>query len=704
MSGIVLSAATRQSLLAAKDTAELLGMTQNRLATGKKVNSALDNPTSFFTAAGLDARATDISNLLDSISNGVQAIQAANTGITSIQKLVDSAKSVANQALQTTVGYSAKSSIAATAITGATASNLLGNATSASVDGTAVTTAKARTAYTAATVTAASAVNNDNTGTAAAITTSTKLTGTAGSSSDALSSKITTSDTLTVNGKTITFAAGSAPAAGAVAAGSGVSGNLVTDGAGNSTVYIGDTTTGTGTVGDVLNAIDIAIGNKSVAISSGAATLSTASGATAASITGGKVSVSTGTAQALDLAGSALAKIGLTAATTALGGGTLTTNGTLAGTTQLGSTTPGSGTSLGTAFAANDTVTVNGKTLTFKASGAAGANEINVTDDVSTLLSKIDGLSGGSGSSVTAGKITLNTGTASDLAITSSNTAALGALGLPTAGVSQARSTALSGLTLNIASTGGGTATAITFGKSAGQVSTLAELNTALSANNLQAIVDSAGAISITTTNEAASSTVGAVTGTATASGKAFAGLTATGPVADNSAQATRTSLVTQYNNILDQIKTTAQDSGFNGVNLLNGDTLKLTFNETGKSTLNIQGVSADFGGLGLSKLTADNFKDNAATNKVVGTLNNASTTLRSHASTFGSNLSIVQNRQEFSKNLINVLQTGSSNLTTADLNEEAANSQALATRQSLAISALSLANTAQQNVLQLLR
>ena len=109
-SNIVLTAAVRQNLLSLQGTAEMLSTTQTRLASGKKVNSALDNPTNFFTAAGLDARASDISNLLDSIGNGVQVLQAANTGITSLQKLVDSAKSVANQALQTTVGYSTKSS------------------------------------------------------------------------------------------------------------------------------------------------------------------------------------------------------------------------------------------------------------------------------------------------------------------------------------------------------------------------------------------------------------------------------------------------------------------------------------------------------------------------------------------------------------------------------------------------------------------
>src|SRR3979409_72571 len=131
MSGIVLSSSVRQNLLSLQSTADLLATTQSRLATGKKVNSALDNPTNFFTASALDNRASDISNLLDGISNGGQVLQAANTGITSLQKLVDSAKSVANQALQATVGYSAKSSITTAAIAGATAGDLRGTGAAA---------------------------------------------------------------------------------------------------------------------------------------------------------------------------------------------------------------------------------------------------------------------------------------------------------------------------------------------------------------------------------------------------------------------------------------------------------------------------------------------------------------------------------------------------------------------------------------------
>jgi Bacterial flagellin C-terminal helical region len=92
-----------------------------------------------------------------------------------------------------------------------------------------------------------------------------------------------------------------------------------------------------------------------------------------------------------------------------------------------------------------------------------------------------------------------------------------------------------------------------------------------------------------------------------------------------------------------------------------------------------------------LLSLQSTDFIDNSATNKVI-------------ASALGSNLSIVQIRQDFSKNRINVLQTGLSNLTLADTNEEAANSQALSTRQSTAVSVLAPANQSQQSVLQLLR
>jgi flagellin-like hook-associated protein FlgL len=388
MSGIVLSASVRQNLLSLQSTAELLSTTQNRLASGKKVNTALDNPTNFFTAQGLDNRASDINNLLDAIGNGVQVLQAANTGITSLQKLVDTAKSIANQVLQTTVGYSPKSTVSSSAALGGTAANL-------------------------------------------------------------------------VDGVTIK-------------------------------------------AGDVLS----------------------------------------------------------------------------------------------------------------------------------------------------------------------------------------------------IAATGGGTPTAITFGAN----ESLDQLNAALAPNNLSAGLDANNKLVITTLNDAASSTIAAVTYTNTGGGTVTFGAVAA-PVADVNSQTTRANLVSQYNNIIAQITTTSQDASFNGINLLNGDDLKLTFNETAKSTLNIRGVTYDAAGLGLAPLTGGtDFLDNDSAKAVIAKISSASGVLRSEASALGSNLSIVQIRQDFSKNLIVVLQTGSANLTLADSNEEAANSQALSTRQSIAVSALALSNQSQQSVLKLLQ
>ena len=101
MSDIVLSAGVRSNLLQLQQTSTLISSTQTKLATGKRVNSALDNPNNFFTAQGLDNRANDLNNLLDSMATGINTIQAANNGISAITKLVQSAQSLASQAQQT---------------------------------------------------------------------------------------------------------------------------------------------------------------------------------------------------------------------------------------------------------------------------------------------------------------------------------------------------------------------------------------------------------------------------------------------------------------------------------------------------------------------------------------------------------------------------------------------------------------------------
>ncbi|WP_232630634.1 flagellin N-terminal helical domain-containing protein [Methylobacterium sp. Leaf118] len=178
-----------------------------------------------------------------------------------------------------------------------------------------------------------------------------------------------------------------------------------------------------------------------------------------------------------------------------------------------------------------------------------------------------------------------------------------------------------------------------------------------------------------------------------------------------------RSKLADQFNSLLTQITQLAKDSSFNGVNLIsNGDAsnkLHIAFNEKDTSNLDIQGQDLTSDGLDLKAIEANSgatangqgkFLLDTDIKTTLSSLSAASDTLRSASSTFGSNLSVVQNRQTFSKNLINVLDQGAGNLTNADLNVEAANSQALSTRQSLGISALSLANQAQQSILQLLR
>ncbi len=396
-SDITLTSATRQNLLSLQDTAALQATTQGRLSTGKKVSSALDNPVTFFTSQSLDQRSGDLSSLLDGISNGIQTIQAANQGITSIQKLVDQAKSVANQALSTQI----------------------------------TTTGTASTAF-AASTTAATTIN------------------------------------LFVNG------------------------------------------------------------------ASTAATIPT----------------------------SATIDQAITALNTAVGAGSFSKDTT------------------GTKIIINASSDVE---------FATAADQTNL------------GFANGSGAGTTYG---------------------------------------------------------------------------------------------------------------ATTSAAQSADLTVSGVSA-------RSSLASQFNSLLTQIDQLATDASYNGVNLIAGkgtnNNLTINFNPKGNSSLIVQSLDETSNGLGLKAITSTsassggivgqgNFLLNKDINSTLNSLTTASNQLRSDSSTFGSNLSVVQNRQDFTKNLINVLDTGSANLTNADLNEEAANSQALSTRQSLGISALSLANTAQQGILQLLR
>lgn len=162
----------------------------------------------------------------------------------------------------------------------------------------------------------------------------------------------------------------------------------------------------------------------------------------AASMTSaGNIQITTNTTQDITVTGAAAGLLGISSVTR--GGNVLSTPAITAGTLLGGAATPGGSEVLSTGFhaasvgppaVAADTITVNGSTLTFMASGASGPNQINVTDDITTLLGKIDFLSGASGSSISNGVITLQTGTANPkLDVTSSNSNAFAALGFTSA-------------------------------------------------------------------------------------------------------------------------------------------------------------------------------------------------------------------------------------------------------------------------------
>ena len=99
LSNIALTSAMRANLYSLQKTNNLMELTQNRLSTGKKVNSALDDPISYFAAEAHTQRASDLSGLKDEMGEGIQTITAANNGIEAITDLVASAKALAQAAL-----------------------------------------------------------------------------------------------------------------------------------------------------------------------------------------------------------------------------------------------------------------------------------------------------------------------------------------------------------------------------------------------------------------------------------------------------------------------------------------------------------------------------------------------------------------------------------------------------------------------------
>jgi flagellin len=508
MSGITLTAGVRQNLLSLQSTAELLNTTQNRLATGKKVNNAFDNPTAFFTSQSLTNRSNSLSALLDQIGQAQQTLQSANQGLTSITSLLQQALSVAQQALQS----AGPSTLSYGAIT--VNGSLAG--------GTGETFAKVASAATTLTSNAslghADSLTIIDAGTTVGVTLA---------ATDTIASIITK-----VNGT--------------AGLGSGGSASASTDGIGHLQIVANNASDGLLSVTD------------------------------------------------------------------------------LTGDTKLG--------------AANTAVTAQSTSLFNLLSGNGGYT---------------------------------------------------------------------SGDALTLSVSGGATQT-INFGTATGQVQTLAQLNTALqslsglTSSSASGTAVSLGVASSTAANSLAIGTSGSTGATEILHELGLTAGTSNGTPVSSGNSSTRSTLQTNFNNLLTQIDQLAGDSSYNGVNLLKGDNLQVVFNENNTASLTIQGVTYNSAGLGLSAITGTGFQANSNINATITSINTALTNVQAQTETFGTNASTIQVRQDFTKNLINTLTTGSDNLVLADQNQESANLLTLQTRQQLSISALSISNQAQQAVLKL--
>jgi flagellin-like hook-associated protein FlgL len=331
-------------------------------------------------------------------------------------------------------------------------------------------------------------------------------------------------------------------------------------------------------------------------------------------------------------------------------------------------------------------------------------------EGISTIISRINGTSGlGPNGAVTASldatgkflRLTSNSTDVSFQVLASAAATSLGVAGGTGTSTNLLQAVpSLAGTILQVQATGGGTKT-VNFGNGAGQVSTLEEFQSALASSGV--FVSLTGS-NVTLTVPASSGTRNSLT----TSGSALTALGMSpinvqyGVVNSTTPDPTRTSLQSQYNTLLQQIDALTSDSSYHGVNLLKGDNLATTFNENSSSSLTISGVSLDATGLGLSVLTGADFQSNFAIDDITGKLDTALTSLRTQALRFGSGLTTLQTRYDFTRTLVKTLEAGADDLVLADTDQEGANLLALQTRQALSMTALSLSSQGTQAVLRL--
>ncbi|EPY00794.1 flagellin [Magnetospirillum fulvum] len=679
MADVTLTSAMRSNLYSLQGTASLMATIQGRLSTGKKVNSALDNPSNYFAAQSLTQRASDLSALLDGMGQAIQALTTASQGITTAQKTIDQMKSIANSAAQSIT----------------TASN---------ASGTNVV------AYTAlGTKGANAALAQANAGNYAL----TNLADSAGASLNVLNG-----DSMTVQvgtGATYTFTVGASAVNNATLGnGGGTTAKDLTD-------WMSTITKAAG--GGVANAVTLtggmfgSAGNLGAALTfSGtlATTLGLTSGTGATTASGGKLATTVEvdsvayTGQAGATGSTLLSELSDANGKVLTNSGPTTTDGTHTGPGTFftlavsgGQTTTLNITATTTVQDVMDTInSISGLTASLDSTGA-----LKVVNNNSTAVS-IEGTASGLFGTAN-GSIGANASVSTTLY---HGYGKVSATNLPTTNLTNlqaptGQSRLVDGDQLKLTMDGVTTTLSVKTASpdaTKGEVGSVADLMTALGKiPGITASLDNTtGQLDIRSTNGK----------TITFSGSAANKLSLPPSVAAGqssiSGSGVSATYIKQYDDLAKLLDQQVQDANYKGINLISStgnNPLSVTFNEAAfnANKLVVNAVDLTSKGLGLTASTG-NWKDANSIQASLSQLTMAATTLRETSAVLGQNLTTVQNRQDFTNNMIATLKTGSDNLTLADMNEESANMLALQTRQQLGIQSLSLASQANQAVMRL--
>lgn len=638
---IALTSSMRSNLLSLKNTQSLLDKTQDRLSTGYKVNSAMDNPSSYFTAQSLNSRADDLSTLLDSIGQAISTLEVADEGITTLQEFVEQAKSIANSARDT-------ANVASKAVS----ENVTFNSTTAKTD--------------LLTDMVANAAAGDNF--TIRLGDATTMEGTSNVSADQTLEQIGIAANgvveMIVGDKTYEFTF--------TAAASGITDATVDETTGVTKQSFGIDTT----LEDFMSEVVYTVGRKVLN----------------AEVKEGKLTFNTLDNSSLVIRSTAGFDSGKTA-----------TAATIA-TATTAKFAKGDNTNNTSVTGASIDITVNGQVQKVDISefidpttGALVAGADTGATTLKAVVEKINSTLGSEGIVAQVNGTTLeiynsnNTGTKPTVAVTN---------GVLFGGDDATQITANAAVTEGAAKIS--TNFNKVFGFDEGYTVTITE---GMTVEQFRQAVDGLEGISadfdskghMVISGEQGDDMVLADSG----DGNFIRSLLGGNVVSATNGSNERAKYAEQFDGVLDQIDQLVQDTSYKGINLLNGDDLTVVFNESRTSTLELKGVTFNSTGLGFTASEAE-WKDNANIDKSLDQITKATSLLRAQASEFGQNLSTVQIREDFTENMINNLQTGADKLTLADMNEEAANMLALQTRQQLGVNSLSMASQAAQSVLQL--